>query len=181
MDVDLVRRAQRGDEDAFAALVDATGDRLTGIARRILRDPSRADDAVQAALVAIWRNLPALRDPARFEAWSWRLTVNACREEVRRSSRWLPNIFGSPVEASGPDAADDLADRDELERAFRDLSVEHRAVVVLRYFLELTPDEIARTLGIPGGTARSRLHHALRRLRAAVEADARTIVGEAAE
>jgi len=180
MDVDLVRRAQHGDEDAFAALVDATGDRLTAIARRILRDPSRADDAVQAALLAIWRNLPALRDPARFEAWSWRLTVNACREEVRRSSRRLPNVF-SAVAGSGPDAADELADRDQLERAFRELSVDHRAVVVLRYFLELSPDEIADTLGIPGGTARSRLHHALRRLRAALEADARSIVPEATE
>jgi len=181
MDVELVRRAQHGDQEAFAALVDATGDRLMAIARRILRDQARAEHAVQQAFLGIWRNLPTLRDPARFEAWSYRLVVNECLADVRRSHRWLPNAFGSSLSQGEPDSTDDIADRDELERAFRGLSVDHRAVVVMRYYLDLGPDQIAETLRIPAGTARSRLHHALRGLRAALEADARPAIQELTE
>jgi len=181
MDAELVRRAQHGDQEAFAGLVDATGDRLLAVARRILRDPVRAEDATQQALVAIWLHLPALRDPTRFEAWSYRLVVNACRSDIRRAPKWLPNVFGSAVEPTTADAAADVADRDQLERAFRGLSVDHRAVVVLRYFVDLSPDEIAESLGIPGGTVRSRLHHAMRGLRAALDADARPAIQEVVE
>jgi len=181
MDVDLVIRAQRGDEEAFAGLVDATGDRLYAIARRILRDPVRAEDAVQQSFLAIWRNLPSLREPARFEAWSYRLLVNACNEEARKSRRWLPNLFGTMADPAVSDAARAVEERDQLERAFRRLSVDHRAVVILRYFLDMTPDQVAETLGIPSGTARSRLHHAMRGLRAALEADARPVTSEAVE
>jgi RNA polymerase sigma-70 factor (ECF subfamily) len=181
MDVNLVIRAQRGDQEAFAGLLDETGDRLYAIARRILRDPVRAEDAVQQACVAMWRSLPGLRDPARFDAWSYRLLVNACNEEARETRRWLPNMFGRSPDLGVPDDADAVIERDQLERAFRRLSVDHRAVVVLRYFVDLTPDQIGEALGIPGGTARSRLRHALRGLRAALEADARPAAPEAIE
>lgn len=181
MDVELVIRAQRGEQAAFAELVDATGGRLLGIARRILRDPARAEDAVQQAFVAMWRSLPNLRDPARFEAWSHRLIVNACNAEARHSGRWLPNLLGPTAEPSAGDGSDAVVERDRLERAFRRLSVDHRAVVVLRYFLDMTPDQIAESLDIPAGTARSRLHHAMRGLRAALEADARPATGEVIE
>jgi RNA polymerase sigma-70 factor (ECF subfamily) len=180
MDTSLVIRAQNGDEEAFASLAVAVGDRLHAVAHRILRDTNLAEDATQQALLAIWRTLPQLRDPARFDAWSYRLLVNACYAEGRRSQRWSPNLRLMP--ASEPVAAEGLgsvADRDQLERGFRRLSIEHRAVVVLHHYVELTLDEVAETLGVPVGTVRSRLHNAMRGLRAALDADARPTPREA--
>jgi len=175
MDTDLVIRAQRGDEEAFASLAVAAGDRLHAVAHRILRDIDRAEDATQQALLAIWRDLPQLRDPARFDAWSYRLLVRACYAEARRERRWSPNMRLLPSEeaADHADGASGVIDRDQLERGFRRLSVEHRAVVVLHHYLDWPLDRVADALGIPAGTARSRLHHAMRGLRAALDADAR--------
>src|SRR5262245_66330480 len=92
MDLELVIRAQRGDEEAFASLAVASGDRLHAVAHRILRDIDLAEDATQQALIALWQDLPQLRDPARFDAWSYRLLVNACYSEGRRQRRWAPNL-----------------------------------------------------------------------------------------
>lgn len=180
MDVDLVVRAQGGDEQAFASLAVAAGDRLHAVSHRILRDTDLAEDATQQALLAIWRDLPNLRDPARFDAWSYRLLVRACYAESRRSRQWAPNLRLLP--ADEPMAADDtglVADRDQLERGFRRLSIDHRAVVVLHHYLDLPLETVAEILGIPPGTARSRLHHAMRGLRAALDADARPARQEA--
>jgi len=181
MDRDLVIRAQNGDEEAFASLAVAAGDRLHAVAHRILRDIDLAEDATQQALLDIWRDLPNLRDPARFDAWSYRLLVRACYAEGRRSRRATPNLHllpaDEPTEAEG---ASVVANRDQLERGFRRLSIDHRTVVVLHHYLDLTVDEIAETLGVPPGTVRSRLHHAMRGLRAALEADARPVPREAA-
>lgn len=174
MDIRLVVQAQSGDEEAFATLTDAIVDRFHGVARNILRDPGLAEDAVQGALVRIWRDLPTLRDPERFEAWSYRLLVNACHGEARRMRRWMPSVLASPVmEPVAADAIGPTVDRDQLERGFRRLSVDHRAVVVLHHYLELPLDRIAAVLGVPEGTVRSRLHRAMQGLRAALEADAR--------
>jgi len=169
MDSELVIRAQNGDRDAFAALAEASLDRLLSLAQHILGDTQLAEDATQHALVNMWRHLPRLRDAARFEGWSYRLLVNACYSEVRRSRRWMPNMI-APLSFE-PVAADDLGpvhDRDELERAFRDLSVDHRAVLVLHHCLGLTLPEIAQSLDIPEGTVRSRLYHAMKKVRAAL-------------
>jgi RNA polymerase sigma-70 factor, ECF subfamily len=180
MDVELVRRAQRGDEEAFASLAVAIGDRLHGIAQRILRDADLAEDATQQALLSIWRDLPQLRDVERFDAWSYRLLVHACYSEGRRTRRWNPNLHVLPASSLiEPDDSDVVVDRDQLERAFRRLSIDHRAVVVLHHYLDLTLDEVAHTLGIAPGTARSRLHHAMRALRAAIDADTRPTTKEA--
>ena len=174
MDTDLVIRAQRGDEQAFASLAVAVGDRLHALSHRILRDVDLAEDATQQALLAIWRDLPQLRDPARFDAWSYRLLVRACYAEGRKSRQWAPNLRLLPVdEPAGPDATSSVVDRDQLERGFRRLSIDHRVVVVLHHYLDLPLEEIAETLGIPLGTVRSRLLHAMRGLRAALDADAR--------
>ena len=174
MDTDLVIRAQRGDEQAFASLAVAVGDRLHALSHRILRDVDLAEDATQQALLAIWRDLPQLRDPARFDAWSYRLLVRACYVEGRRSRQWAPNLRVLPVdEPIGPDAMSSVVDRDQLERGFRRLSIDHRVVVVLHHYLDLPLEEVADTLGIPLGTVRSRLLHAMRGLRAALDADAR--------
>ena len=181
MEHDLVVRAQRGDTGAYALLAAQFADRFLAAARRILRDLDLAEDATQQALLSIWQDLPRLRDPARFEAWSYRVLVRACYAEGRRSRRWAPNLRLLPTDQTV--AHDDLGsvvNRDELDRAFRRLSIDHRAVVVLHHYLDLPLDRVADVLGIPVGTAHSRLHHAMRGLRAAIDADARPTVREAA-
>jgi RNA polymerase sigma-70 factor (ECF subfamily) len=174
MDPQLVTRAQRGDRDAFAALATALAERLHGVAYGILRDRELARDSTQQALMSIWRDLPRLREPARFEAWSYRILVRICHVELRKARRWMPALV---VQASlEPYATDELGaivDREQLERGFRCLSSGHRAVVVLHHYLALPLDEVAHVLGIPEGTARSRLHRAMKALRAALDADAR--------
>jgi RNA polymerase sigma-70 factor (ECF subfamily) len=179
MDTHLVERAQRGDEEAFASLALACGDRLHAVAHRILRDTDLAEDATQQALLAIWRDLPQLRDPARFDAWSYRLLVRACYAEGRKERRWTPSLRLLPAdEPSAPEGLSSVVDRDQLERGFRRLSIDHRAVVVLHHYLDLPLDEVAEALGVPVGTVRSRLHHAMRGLRAALDADLRPTVRE---
>ena len=179
MDVDLVVRAQHGDEEAFASLAVAVGDRLHAVSHRILRDLDLAEDATQQALLAMWRDLPALRDPARFDAWSYRLLVRACYAEGRRTRQWTPNLRLMPAdEPTEPDALSSVADRDQLERGFRRLSIDHRVVVVLHHYLDMPLETVAETLGVPIGTVRSRLHHAMRGLRAALDADARPATQE---
>src|SRR6478752_5558465 len=176
---DLVVRAQSGDQEAFAALVQMTSDRLYALAARILRDNDLAEDALQGALVSVWRQLPTLRDPDRFEAWVRRVLVHACYAEARRRRSWAANIRVLPVDGpAAPDALISIDDRDALDRAFRRLTIEQRAVFVLHHHLCLQLTEIADTLGIPAGTARSRLHYATRALRAAVEADATPVAHE---
>jgi RNA polymerase sigma-70 factor, ECF subfamily len=173
-DRDLVELARQGDRDAFGVLARSTADWLFAIAHRILRDFGRAEDAVQQTLVIAWRELPTLRDPDRFEAWMRRLLVRVCYVESDRARRWDANVRALPVEVV---AADDdqvsVADRDQLERGFRRLPADQRAILVLHHYLGLEPGEIAETLGIPSGTARSRLHYAHRAMRAALEADER--------
>jgi RNA polymerase sigma-70 factor, ECF subfamily len=173
MDTELVIRAQHGDEEAFTSLAVAVGDRLHAVAHRILRDTDLAEDATQQALLNVWRDLPQLRDPARFDAWSYRLLVRACYAEARRT-RSASNLRLLPAdEPMGADGMSLVIDRDQLERGFRRLSIDHRAVVVLHHYLDLPLSEVAETLGVPEGTVRSRLHHAMRGLRAALDADAR--------
>jgi RNA polymerase sigma-70 factor, ECF subfamily len=181
MDTDLVTRAQRGDEEAFASLAVAAGDRLHAVAHRILRDIDLAEDATQQALLTIWRDLPQLRDPARFDAWSYRLLVRACYAQGRRERQWSPHLRLLPSnEPRQADGSGMVIDRDQLERGFRRLSIDHRAVVVLHHYLDWPLDRVADALGIPAGTARSRLHHAMRGLRAALDADARPPAREVA-
>jgi RNA polymerase sigma-70 factor (ECF subfamily) len=180
VDAELIGRAQHGDEEAFASLAVAAGDRLHAVAHRILRDADLAEDATQQALLTIWRDLPQLRDPARFDAWSYRLLVRACYAEARRTRRWSPNLHVLPAETSAGEGLSSVVDRDQLERGFRRLSIDHRTVVVLHHYLDLPLDGIADVLGVPIGTVRSRLHHAMRGLRAALEADARPTAQEAA-
>lgn len=170
---DLVELAQHGDRDAFAGLATRAVDRLYAIAFGILRDGERANDAVQNALLKCWQQLPSLRDASRFDGWLNRLLVTACYDEARVHRRRHRPIRVLTSEPTVSDSAGSLADRDQLERAFRRLSPEQRAVVVLHHYLGLELQEIASTLGIPVGTARSRLHYALRGLRAALQADAR--------
>lgn len=173
MDTDLVVRAQDGDEIAFARLADGIYGRLQQLAFRILRDPELARDAAQQTALSIWRNLPQLRDPARFEAWSYRLCVNACYTASRRRNRSIPEVGSeSHRESIAGDDYGALIDRDELERGFRRLSFDHRVVLVLHHYLGMPIDQVAKTLDIPIGTVKSRMNRALEHMRRALVADA---------
>ncbi len=173
----IVDRARHGDEEAFAVLVREVGDRCIFIAHRILRDANLAEDAVQVALVQVWRELPNLRDLDRFDAWLHRILVNACYAEARRRRPFAADVV--LLETDGPTAPDELLpvhDRDQLDRGFRRLPPDQRAVLVFHYALGLTMPEVADHLGIPLGTAKSRLSYATGAIRAVLEADARTPV-----
>lgn len=171
----LVDLAINGDEEAFATLTRSVGDRLLAVAYRILRDVGLAEDAVQQTLVTAWRELPALRDRDRFDAWLHRLLVNACYAEARRARRWSAQIRVLPVDAAaGSDDFLTVAHRDQLDRGFRRLPLEQRSVFVFHHWLGLSLPEVAEHLGVPLGTVKSRLHYATAALRAALEADART-------
>jgi RNA polymerase sigma-70 factor (ECF subfamily) len=170
LDRDLVERARSGDQEAFADLVHQISDTLLGIARRILRDPGLAEDVLQNALLTIWRKLPHLRDADRFDGWAFRILVHACYAEAPRNRRWSSTVRSLPTGlASGVDDIQKISDRDELEQAFRQLPLDQRAVFVLHHHVGLPLVAVAETLGIPDGTARSRLHYATRALRVAFE------------
>jgi len=174
-DRDLVEAAQRGDQSAFVDLVRSTGDRLFALAYRILRDVDRTEDALQDALVIAWRDLRGLRDPDRFDAWVNRVVTNVCIAHATRERRRTVNLRVLPVD--GPAAPDDLlgvGDRDQLERGFRRLTPDERAILVLHHYAGYSLAEIAEVIGAPAGTVRSRLHHAHRAMRAALDAEART-------
>ncbi len=178
----LVEQARDGDTDAFESLVRASSVRLLGIASRILRDRELAEDALQTALIAIWDELPRLRDPDRFDAWSYRLITRisvALAKHERRGGpvvRLLPSDVDSslhPLAGAAGSPIDAVADRDRLERGFARLKPDQRAILVLHYYAGLSLAEIAEALEIPPGTVASRLHYAMRALRAALDADDR--------
>jgi len=180
VDEGLVVRAQGGERDAFEQIVNVSFDRCHGMAMRLLRDSQLAEDAVQQAMVNVWRDLPRLRDPARYDAWSYKLLVRACYAEFRKAPRWMPGIDeGSTSEPRTGGDYGAVIDRDQLERGFRRLSMDHRAVVVLHHYLDMPLDEVGRVLSIPTGTVKSRLHRALAEMRAALEADARPVDDDA--
>ena len=179
MDRELVERAQQGDESAYAALALRISDRLYATAHHVLRDTGRAEDAAQQAMIDIWRMLPQLKDPDRFEAWAYRIVVRAAYAEAGGQRSW--GLRAAAVTADrtfAPDHTSRVADRDQLERGFQRLPVDHRAVVVLKHYAGFSNPEIAEALDIPEGTVRSRLHYSLKTLRAALEADARTAARE---
>lgn len=169
---DLVERAKRGDHDAFEALAGPQVSRLDAAARLILRDPDMARDAVQDGFIRAWRNLPALREPDRFDAWIRRLVVNSCLDIARRKRRRAIEVELSPLDAfPGVDVAVSIVDRDVLDGALRRLEPEWRAIVVMHYYLGMPLPEVARALGIPLGTAKSRLHRAIGLMRTNLDGD----------
>jgi RNA polymerase sigma-70 factor (ECF subfamily) len=172
----LVEQARGGDHDAFTSLLDVRLARLDAAARLIVRDAELARDAVQEAMIRAWRDLPGLRDPERFDAWLHRLLVNACLDLVRRRKRRVIEVELTPLDAPvARDVAGTLADRQVLDQALASLHPGHRAVVALHYLLGMPLPDVARSLGIPVGTAKSRLHYALAAMRTTVTAEPDTV------
>ena len=176
MQRDLVEAAQHGDHEAFEVLASAAGARLLTFARFVLRDTPQAEDAVQEALVSAWQGLPDLRDPERWDAWLHRLIVRACADQGRHRLRQAPEVRMAWMEPVAGDDARSIADHDQLDRGFRHLKPDQRAAVVLRFYVGLTVPEVADALGVPVGTAKSKIHYAVEALRAALEADERATV-----
>ncbi len=175
MQADLVARAQHGDREAFSTLAHGASARLYATARLILRQPDRAEDAVQDTLIQAWRDLRGLRDPDRLDAWLHRLLVRACHrqlkvEQQRRVTEIeLPGVVGGQT----ADASLALGDRDEIERAFRRLTPDQQIILALVFYADLQLTDVSLALGIPLGTTKSRLHRSIEALRAALEADQR--------
>jgi RNA polymerase sigma-70 factor (ECF subfamily) len=175
MDLALVEAARSGNEEAFASIVRGSADRLFVVAHRILRDVGRAEDAVQQAFLTAWRELPALRETERFDAWIHRILVHACYAEAKRASKWTANVALLPIDGpTAPDTTESIVARDALDRGFRRLPTEQRAAFVLRHHLGWSVAEIAESLGVPTETIKSRIRYATSTLRAGLEADART-------
>lgn len=181
MQTALVDRARRGDHEAFSVLAVDAVDRLYAIARLILRDADLAEDATQDALVRAWRDLPMLRDVERFDAWLYRLIVRSCADIGRHRRRWRTEMAVMRIEPAESDRASELADRDQLERGLRRLNESQRTILILHFYLGLSPTEAADALDVPVGTAKSRLHYAIEALRAALAADERSALGNLRE
>jgi len=166
--------AQQGDPRAFESLTLAHYTRLYRVAKSILRDRHTAEDATQQAFLDIWRYIRRLREPSRFNGWSYRLLVHACYAEAKRGAPKVGEV--EPLSKDIVSTADEyrtIVDRDQLERAFKRVSVDYRAVIVLRHLVGMTPEEVAEVLGVPRQTVYSRLRRAEASLQSALEADAR--------
>ena len=178
----LVERASQGDHEAFGVLIGAHLARLDTAARLILRDPELARDAVQEATLRAWKNLRGLRDPNRFAPWLHRLTVNACLDLARKRRNRVFEVELTPLhETPVPDAASRVADAMYVERMLAAVDPPQRAVVVLHYYLDLSLPETAAALGIPVGTAKSRLNRALAAMRITVADDDAPVAAAARE
>jgi RNA polymerase sigma-70 factor (ECF subfamily) len=176
MQQDLVIRAREGDADAFATLAEGAFGRLYRTAWLILRSHDSAADAVQEALTSAWVHIRAVRDPDRFDAWLQRLLVNACYGELRRTKRRavVEIHMPTPDGRGHDDTQEATALRDQLERGFRRLTPEQRAVLVVHHYLGMSDSEAAMVLEIGIGTFKARLHRASAAMRAALEAEERT-------
>ena len=170
---ELVERARRGDREAFGQLAAGDIERLLATARLVVRDPDLAEDVVQEALVRCWRQLPKLREVERYDGWLYRILMRASFDELGRRRRHEASVQAIAAEPVVGDGTAGVADRDELDRGFGRLSVDHRAIVVLHHYVGMPLPEAADALGIPVGTAKSRYRHAMSALRAGLEAEAR--------
>jgi RNA polymerase sigma-70 factor (ECF subfamily) len=166
----LVEAAGRGDREAFRTLVEPELPGALGAARVVLGSPHDAADAVQDALLSAWRGLGSLRDPVAFPAWFRRHVVRAARRAASRRGRVVELDLVPALEA---DSVDQALEHRSLARAFEALSAKDRLILTLHHFWGLPVAETAAHLGIPEGTVKSRVHHAMRRLRAAYDAEER--------
>jgi RNA polymerase sigma-70 factor (ECF subfamily) len=164
---DVIERARHGDQEAFAAVVRVYDRRLRGLAYRILGDSDRMDDALQEAYVRAFRALPRFRGDARLSTWLFRITYNACLDELARARKvaYLPLDELAGQASAAPEPGDALSVRRQLEVALAALSPEERAVVLLVDAEGFDYSEAGEILGIPVGTVASRLNRARAGLR----------------
>jgi RNA polymerase sigma-70 factor (ECF subfamily) len=184
MQRELVERARSGDLEAFSDLARDSLTRLYAVATLILRDPHRAEDAVQEALLHGWRSIHALRDPDAFEAWLHRITVHACYKSARKEKRRVAvevREVPEPLTPGDHDPARWVGERDLLFHAIGRLPLDQRAVMVVHYYLDLPLAKVAEILDIPVGTAKSRLHHGLAALRRSVRDETVAVPTQAGE
>ncbi len=165
----LLLRCQAGDGDAFAELVERYGPRLRYFVRRLLADAQTIDDVLQEIWFDVFRGLPNLVDLGAFPAWVYRIARDRAARRLRR--RELPRqSFDEAKFSEAPDveefSADDAA---RIHAALSELPPEQREILMLRFLEEMSYDDIARVVGGPVGTVRSRLHYAKRALRAILE------------
>lgn len=173
---ELVDRAKAGDRDAFEHLAGAVAMRMYSTAMFVLRDADLASDAVQEALIDMWRKLPTLRESDAFDAWLNRLVIRRCYAAARRTKRFHTHVTTVDVELGARSEEWRVDTRDEIERAFQRLTPEQRAVLVVHHRLGLRDADAAAALDIPVGTMKSRLSRATAALRAGIEADSRKLV-----
>ena len=178
-ETDLIRRCQAKDKDAFRLLVEKYRKVMFGTAYLMTKDRGLAEDAMQDALLQIWKHLPSLRQGVNLKAWAIRIVVNEVNRQWRKKR--VPTV---PLEYA-PDIADDCEDaatvmirnedRLNLRRALALLPSEVRQIVILRYFSDLTVPEIAKVMGKPEGTIKSRLSRALSRLNEILSGDEKLV------
>jgi RNA polymerase sigma-70 factor (ECF subfamily) len=161
--------ASESNDEAFAALTRRHLDSAYRLAWAILNDTGDADDATQDAFALAWRSRRSLRDPARFDAWFGRILVNVCRQRLRQRARQRVRPIAETDDLPVADATAHVSSRDAISRAMTRLDADHRIVVVLRYWADMTVDQIAERLDVPTGTVKSRLHFALRSMRPRLE------------
>jgi RNA polymerase sigma-70 factor, ECF subfamily len=178
---ELVERARTGDHAAYTDIVTMTVDRLHATAHLMTRDRVLAEDAVQEAFLRAWRDLPTLRDVRRYHAWMRRILIRSCLDQLRNRPRHEVSLHPWQSARHVADESFQVDHRDEIAWAFGRISPNHRAVIALAHYDDLTTTEIADALDIPVGTAKSRLHHALRALHAAIDAGRRSPVGQRGE
>lgn len=167
----LIARAGRGDADAFGLLVASRMPGMLRLARAILRNESDARDATQEAFVSAWQNLPRLRDASRFDAWLNTVLANRCRDLLRRRGR-VREIDLEGVDLRSVDPGPGAIERTAVLAAFDRISVPDRQILALHHLEDRPIDELARLLGVPIGTAKSRLHAARKALARALETQA---------
>ncbi len=161
--------ARAGASADYVRAARAEVDGAYRLAGYLLGDATEAEDAVQDALVKAWRNWPALRDPAAFGPWFDRIVVNVCRDRMRRHRTLRMVELDAAGEVESADVFGSMAEGDEVAAAVARLSPDHQIVIALRYWRDLPLDRLAETLDLPLGTVKSRLHYALRALRAELE------------
>lgn len=166
----LVERARRRDQDAFALLIEPRAGQLLRTARAILGNETDAYEAAQEALIAAWVRLPALRDADRFDAWLNITLINKCRDALRKRGRVREIDLGAS-DLSVPDTTQERVAETAVQAAFERLSIDERQILVLHHLDDLPLAQIACQLGIPVGTAKSRLWSARRHLERALEAE----------
>jgi RNA polymerase sigma-70 factor (ECF subfamily) len=176
-EIQLIRKARNGDQDAFAELVKLHERFVFNLAVRTLGNPDEAADAAQEAFIRAWTALPEFREQSQFRTWLYRIVLNLCLNRVPRLRRELNDLTheemidlpGNPSGAGDPVASLEQNElRAHLHRQIDRLPEQYRLLVSLRYQHELSYDEIASLLGLPVGTVKTGLFRAKARLREAL-------------